>query len=191
MYLVKCYSCMLETAMHFLVIQFCLLWSLVEVRSQRVPNVTFMGETLLNHAYVNLSLVGNDGSGSDSVQCHTDLNTCCTMSQGIHRGDWFAPNSDTRLPFSNKPGDIYEVRGAQRVDLRRRNNADMPSGIYRCFIATNAVHDDVDIVSVRESVYVGVYASGGMSIYVIYMKLLFLRSTHSCQRTSQYGVTKD
>ena len=141
----------------------CLLWSLVEVHSQTAPYVSFMGETLLNHAYVDLSLVGNDGSGSDSVQCHTDLSDCCTAAQGAHRGDWFAPGSEMRLPLPVDGTDIYEFRGAQRVDLRRRNNADMPSGIYRCDIATNAVHDDDDI-SVRESVYVGLYASGGMSI---------------------------
>ena len=30
---------------------------------------------------------------------------------------------------------------------------------YRCFIATFAVHDDNDVISVRESVYVGLYAT--------------------------------
>ena len=138
----------------------CLLWSLVEVHSQTAPYVSFIGETLLNHAYVDLSLVRNDTSGSDSVQCHTDLGSCCISTWGIHRGDWNPPDNEMRLPFSNEPGDIYEARGGQRVDLRHRNNADMPSGIYRCFIATNAVHDDNDI-SVRESVYVGLYATGG------------------------------
>ena len=136
----------------------CFLWSLVEVYSQTVPYVVFMGEILPNHAYVNLSLVGN---GSDSVQCHTDLSTCCTGVQGIHRGDWFTPGSEMRVPFlSESSSDIYEVRGQQRVNLRRRNNADMPSGIYHCLIPTNAVHDGIDI-TVRESVYVGLYATGG------------------------------
>ena len=133
----------------------------MEVHSQTAPYVSFMGETLPNHAYVNLSLVGSDGSGSDSVQCHTDLDTCCNVD---HHGDWICPGREERLPFSNEDGDIYEVRGDQRVDLHRRNNADMPSGIYRCDIPTNAVHNDSDI-SVRESVYVGLYASGG--IYII------------------------
>ena len=42
----------------------------MEVHSQtEYPYVSFMGETLPNHAYVDLSLVGNDDSGSDSVQC--------------------------------------------------------------------------------------------------------------------------
>ena len=139
----------------------CLLWSLVEVHSQtEYPYVSFMGDTLPNHAYVNLSLVGNDGSGSDSVQCHTDLESCCTGFQGIHRGDWNAPGSEMRLPFFNQQDDIYQARGHQRVDLRRRNSADQPSGIYRCHIANIAVHDDNDI-SVRKSVYVGLYATGG------------------------------
>ena len=112
----------------------CLLWSLVEVYSQTAPYVSFMGETLPNHAYVDLSLVGNDDSGSDSVQCHTDLDSCCIHAQGDHRGDWNPPDSEMRLPFSNQQGNIYEVCGDQRVDIRRRNNADMPSGIYRCYI---------------------------------------------------------
>ena len=128
---------------------FYLLWSLMEVQCQtEYPYVSFMGETLPNHAYVDLSLVGNDDSGSNSVQCHTDLETCCTMAQGDHRGDW--------IPPSNEGEGTYEVHGDRLVDLRRRNNADIPSGVYQCDIATNAVHDDRNI-SVRESVYVRLY----------------------------------
>ena len=163
----------------------CLLWSLVEVHSQtEYPYVSFMGETLPNHAYVNLSLVGDDDSGSDSVQCHTDLDMCCTGAQGIHRGNWNPPDSEMRLPFSGEGGDIYQVRGDQRVDLRRRNNADMPSGIYRCHIATDAVHDDNDIISVRESVYVGLYASGGNSemkmLTYVYIPSIYLHILVQC-----------
>ena len=144
----------------------------MEVHSQtEYPYVSFMGETLPNHAYVNLSLVGNDTSGSDSVRCHTDLVTCCHKYQGIHRGDWIPPGSEKRLSFYYvgfnattyiiTTDDIYEARGSQRVDIRRKNNADMPSGIYRCDVATEVVHNDDD-PSVRESVYVGLYASGGI-----------------------------
>ena len=141
----------------------CLLWSLVEVQSQtEFPNITFLGTTLSNHSYVNLSQVGEDRSGSDSdtVQCHTNIQTCCRGSVGIHRGDWFAPGNDTRLPFYSEPGDIYEDRQDMVVHIRRRNNANGPSGIYRCVIATIAVHDDSD-QSVGETVYVGLYGSGG------------------------------
>ena len=147
----------LDTAIMFT----SLLWSLVEVHSQTAyPYVSFMEETLSNHAYVDLSLVGTSSSGS--VQCHTDLETCCFRDQGNHRGDWFFPFGE-RLPlFTAGNDDISEQRGDQRVDLRRRNNADMPSGIFRCDIPTNAAHDNNDI-SVRDSVYVGLYASGGNS----------------------------
>ena len=141
--------------MNVAAVQLLLLWCLVEVHSQSAPYVSFMGQTLANHSYVNLDLVGS--SSSDSVRCRTDLETCCSGAQGGHRGDWYFPGSTDRLPFSNDVGDIYETRGDQRVDLRRRNSATSPVGIYRCEIQTDAVHDDTD-TSVRDfPVYMGLY----------------------------------
>ena len=152
--------------MSICVLLLSLLWSQVEVHSQQTfPNVSFMGQTLANHSYVDLSLVGHNNSGSDSVQCHTDLNTCCNNTQGSHRGDWYFPDG-TRLPF---PGgvDIFESRGAQRVDLRRRNSATSPVGVYRCDIPTIALYNNSNI-SVRDApVYMGLYtASGGKQLHV-------------------------
>ena len=143
----------------------CLLWSLVEVQSQtEYPYVYFMGTTLPDHSYVDLSLVGKDTSGSDSdtVQCHTDLSTwpVSPRYQLVPRGDWFFPDG-TRLPFFNESGDIKESLHPQVVHIRRLNTAiNGPSGIYRCFIGTNATHDNND-PSVGEAVYVGLYGSGG------------------------------
>ena len=95
------------------------------------------------------------------MRCHTDLQVCCSAVQGgERRGDWHFPDGE-RLLFSSNPGDIYFVRGGQQIDLLRRNNAGSPSGIYRCEIATNAVNDDDDRF-VRETVYTGLYASGGI-----------------------------
>ena len=138
-----------------------LCWPIVNC--QPSPYVSFHGQTLANHSYVDLSLVGDDVSGSDSVQCITDVQTCCSGSQSYHRGDWYFPSGTTRLPFSGGGGDIFESRGSQRVDLRRRNNAISPVGIYRCGIPTNAVHSDNDR-SVRDTVYVGLYTASGMSL---------------------------
>ena len=46
--------------------------------------------------------------------------------------------------------------------VRHNTSANSPTGIYRCDIPTNDVHDSDDI-SVRDTVYVGLYiASGGM-----------------------------
>ena len=133
----------------------CLFWPIVNC--QTFPYVSFRGQTLDNHSYVDISLVGSDPIGSDSVQCITDLTTCCTMSQGFHRGDWYFPNGN-RLGFGYY-NDFYENRGAQRVALHRSNNPTSPVGIYRCDIATVAVHSDA--TSVRATVYVGLYTSGG------------------------------
>ena len=134
---------------------FSVFWSVV--CSQTFPYVSFLGHTLANHSYVDLSLVGDDISGSDSVQCHTDLSTCCSISQGSHRGDWYFPDG-TRLPFS---GIIHQSRRGRKVDLRHYRSSTSQSGIFCCTIATIAVHYDYG--SEGERVYVGMYTTGGMS----------------------------
>ena len=137
--------------------QLLLLWSLVEVHSQSAaPYVSFMGEDLPNHAYVDLTLVGNDDTDGthNTVRCNTDLGTCCSDSQGNRAGEWYFPSE---VPLSGASGaeDIYRTRGAQRVILNRRNDATGPSGIYRCEVPTSTSN------SMSETVYVGLYASGG------------------------------
>ena len=134
----------------------CLLSALVEVHSQTIPYVSFMGTNLPNHSYVDLIAVGDTQDGSDSVQCHTDLRTCCYRDAGPDRGDWYFPNG-TRLPVPRTTFNIFESRVAQQVKLLHRGRSDVTSGIYCCTVETNAVHND----SGRETVYAGLYASGG------------------------------
>ena len=135
-----------------------LLLFLVEVHCQRTyPYVSFMGQILANHSYVDLSTVGSEDN-SNSVVCHTDLTTCCSGSQGFHRGDWYFPDG-TRLPFASSSVPIGLGRAAQRVVIRR-TTATGPTGIYRCDISTEALHSDTED-SVRDSVYVGLYTSSG------------------------------
>ena len=135
------------------------------------PSVWFRGVNLPNHSYVDFSLMGDARNGSDSVQCHTDLETCCDREQGQDRGDWYAPGSSSRLPFPSTPEtNIFQTREAQRVDLRRREhgNATIMSGIYRCGIETNAVHNAVEFDSTtREKVYVGLYDDSGGELITI------------------------
>ena len=107
---------------------------------------------------MNLSTVGSASDNSDSVVCHTDLSTCCSGSEGGHRGDWYFPNG-TVLPFAGDSVPIGEGRSPQRVVIRR-TTATGSTGIYRCDIPTNAVHDDTD-QSVRDTVYVGLYPADG------------------------------
>ena len=141
---------------------FCLLlWSLVEVHSQTFPYVSFglTGPALANHSYVDLSTVGSAGDNSDSVVCHSDLESCCSAGQGIHRGDWYFPNG-TLLPSIGNDDPIAMGRTAKLAVIRRTGGATEPTGIYRCDIPTNAVHSDTDI-SVGETVYVGLYPADG------------------------------
>ena len=119
--------------------------------------LSFGNMAVPNHGYVDLGMV--ETSFTNSVQCRTDLSTCCRSDKGIHRGQWYFPDGD---PLQNRSGDgdVYEFEAVMRHDLRRANSATSPTGIYRCEIPTNAVHDDTDI-SVRATVYVGLYTSEG------------------------------
>ena len=147
----------------FVLMLLVVLLSVVEVQCQQTfPYVSFMGQTLADHSYVDISQVGNTSQvwntfgGSDNVRCHTDLDTCCSGAQGAHRGDWYFPNGD-RLPFPGD-GDIIQNRVAQGVELRRYNNTNEPNGIYRCDIETVA---GVNGNGMRETVYMGLYTSDG------------------------------
>ena len=140
---------------------------------EEYPHVSLNGMVLANHSYINLLLVNDTESGS--VQCHTDLNTCCRPTNGPHRGDWFFPSGSV-LGFRSSGDDIYERQGPERVDLRRRNNGS-DSGIYHCSIATLAgIPSNIDDPVVPEHVYVGLYDSGGQynTVYKVYYIISFV-----------------
>ena len=114
--------------------------------------------------------------GSDyrnSVVCRTDLGSCCSGGQGHHRGDWYFPNG-TRLQL-NIDDPIHEARGAKRVVIRRTSGTGLTAGIFCCNIP---VYNDTDI-SVRDSVYVGLYPPSYGGIMAVYMYLL----RHRCEYT--------
>ena len=153
----------------------------MEIYSQpTAPYVSFRGENLPNHGYVDLSLVGDpetSTSSGDAVQCHTDIQACCSSAEpGMNSGNWYFPD-DTRVPFSSDfTADISIQRAAQRVELRRRDDAVSPSGIYRCEIMVNGD----DNIPERETVYVGIYVSGGIYyIYIVGSSLLQYSSVQS------------
>ena len=145
----------------------CLLWSLVEVHSQTAPYLTFRGETLPNHAYLDLSRVREGGTdeedSGEEIVCHTDLDTCCRGAEG--HGEWYFPNG-TALQGAgldnNNPNSIAIRRLDERIRLQRgpvsTAISPIPSGIYQCDIETVAVSGEGG--SGRETVYVGVYGCG-------------------------------
>ena len=147
----------------------CLLWSLVEVHSQTAPYLTFNDSVIPNHAYVDLSLMmypGRDDYYADissTVICHTDLASCCRGSDG---GDWYFPDGGplpgAGLNNENQQHPIAQRKRNQLVRLQRGPTSatgTVPDGIYHCDIETVAVNSDDN--TARETVYVGVYGSGG------------------------------
>ena len=125
----------------------CLLCSL-QVNSQTFPHLTIGIDIVIpNHGYVDLGLVGISYASS-----RTDLRTCCTSQEGNHRGQWHFP--DDQPVIGGDDVDFYQRNRPKAVDIRRRNDATSPTGIYHCEIPTIAVNEG-------ESVYVGLYTSEG------------------------------
>ena len=149
---------------------FLLLCLVVEVHSQTYPFVRHGrdGPALSNHSYVDLTTVGVDAS--NRLQCHTDLDSCCSSAQGPDRGDWFFPNGST-LQFSDSGDNIHQFYSTegQQVHLRHRNNG-VANGIYQCAIETNAVNNEDG----RGIVYVGLYASGGEIYIIVYVQYNYI-----------------
>ena len=149
-----------------------LLWSLVEVHSQTppAPYLTFMEENLPDHSYVDLSALGDIDNVDDHVVCHTDLTSCCGGNERNDRGFWYSP-AGAELPGAGGTGagaatnPIVLMRGPQIVRLIR-GTGDAPSGLYRCIIETVADNDPNSNPSpdngIGETLYVGVYSTGGM-----------------------------
>ena len=133
----------------------CLLSALLEVHSQTAPYLTFMGNSIPNHSYVDFNTVGI--LNTDGVQCHTDLSTCCSRTEGPDRGDWYFSNGN-KLPFNTAFTNpvLYERRVSQLVFVSYIGKNGI-SGIYRCDIETIAVNNN----SGNVSLFVGLYASGG------------------------------
>ena len=124
-------------------------WVAVAVCS--VPHVTFMGETLVNHSYVEIDRVGNSDGGSNSIQCSFNSSDDTV---------WYFPNS-TRLPYSNESHDgIYQLQVSSRVDIHLTTASTPSIGMYYCEISTAGVGN---IKS-----YVGLFNSrGGQGIKLI------------------------
>lgn len=144
----------MERSSYYLLPVFLLLLTsgLLEVYSQTFPYISFKGEILPNNSIVILNEVGNADDGSDSIQCHTNVSTCCNVGDGSDRGEWFYPNG--LLVEEDRSDRWYIFRTDQRIDLRRRDSGvTFPDRIYRCDIPVNSSGR-----SVKASIYVGVYS---------------------------------
>ena len=124
-----------------------------------------------DYSYVDLNALGEFADESSHVVCHTDLTTCCSGPGRHDRGLWFSPDG-AELPSvvgsaaSAADNPIVLRRQTQLVRLIRGTGpGGVPSGLYRCDIETVAVNDPgPDDGTPRETLYVGVYSTGGMYV---------------------------
>ena len=148
--------------MSVLILLLSFLGSLVEVNSQtQYPYVTLRGQVLPNNSYVDILDVGEHrGDPDNSLTCHTNLDTCCHKTNGIHRGSWYSPNHNlVGLVTSSSGDDVRQIRGTQNVSLYNRQDSIDSSqvGIYSCVI--DVLDDDYEIV--KKEIYIGIYNSEG------------------------------
>ena len=109
---------------------------------------------------------------SSTVICHTDLDTCCRCGDGGDQGNWYFPDGVNTLPGAGlNNANMHPITWRRRNRLVRLQHGpptatgDIPSGIYRCDIETETVNSADN--TARETVYVGVYGSGGIMILCI------------------------
>ena len=123
-----------------------LLWSLVEVHSQTppAPYLTFMGEILPDHSYVDLSALGE--FENVHIVCHTDLTSCCGGTGRDDRGFWYFPNGDVLPGAADNPIVLMKTLLVARL-IRGTGPGDAPSGLYCCTIETVAVNGLSDPVN--------------------------------------------
>ena len=87
------------------------------------------------------------------VQCHSDLSTCCSGSQGPHCVDWYFPDGlDCHsLGVCMRLMEFREWTYVKLVLLDQ---------LVSIAVIFHNVHDDTDI-SERDTVYVGLYVGSG------------------------------
>lgn len=145
----------------------CSLWSFllfcifvlstvnVDCQEPAAPYITFKGNLLQNHSYVDFFEIGR--SSINGVQCHTDLTTCCNSRDGSGdggRGQWYTPGGRKLWNYSRP---LYQevIHQGLAIASTQRTNRRL-NGIYRCDIDTNGTAHGS-----RASVYVGIYSTSG------------------------------
>lgn len=133
------------------------LWSHGSQRSDCSYSI-FMGTLFSSNSFVDFNLV-EEASGA-GVQCHTDLDTCCSPSQGQSHGD--LPTGGILPTYAFIASiHIFQAHQSRMVELHCQTHSSTLNGIYLCDIETNAASNGN-----WETVYVGLYISGGQFMVI-------------------------
>ena len=107
------------------------------------------GQLYGNHCIVTITDIGEF---RNALLCITNYSDCCRHHDLYYyykgRSEWYYHNGST-VRIHGSGYDFYRTRGPNVVRLNRRNNATLPTGIYRCNIPVGD-YNDTDI-------YIGVY----------------------------------
>ena len=118
------------------------------------------GQRYANNSLVTLTAIGEGDTAA--LLCLTDQEMCCRGSDGVPGGDWYYPNNGSLVPFGFEMpmASIYQNRVASRVRLNRRDDAQSPTGVYRCEIP--------DASGTEQSIYVGLYLESEGNNYILH-----------------------
>ena len=97
---------------------------------------------------------------SMGLRCLTDSTQCCRRSDNPSTGalgEWYFPDGTLVRDGLVASRSIFRNRGPSVVRLNRRNNAQSPTGVYRCEIP--------DASGTTESIFVGVKSNGNQGRY--------------------------
>ena len=81
--------------------------------------------------------IGDIGDGDNALICQTDSTQCCRGSDNTNGGplgEWYFPDGTLVPDGQDASRSIFRNRAPSVVRLNRRNNAQSPTGVYRCEI---------------------------------------------------------
>ena len=126
-----------------------------------IINFTDIAFQLSGMFYVNNSnvAIGGIGVGDNALLCLTDATQCCRGSDNPSGtlGEWYFPDGTLVPDGQGASRSIFRNRGPSVVRLNRRNNAQSPTGVYRCEIP--------DAIGTDQNIFVGVYSNGNQGRY--------------------------
>jgi hypothetical protein len=113
------------------------------------PAFSLRGQSYPNHGLVLIDDIGetNETSGDGSLNCVSDLTTCC--SDGL-RGDFHFPDGSVVSTLRNIRSGYYRNRGMDRIFLNRRPEG-TAQGLFQCRIRTVASPNEY------QEFYIGVF----------------------------------
>ena len=130
----------LDTAMKYLVVLLCLV-SVVYSYPLRSDDTSFPA-ILFNGEKVNdtFDVTRIETTFDKTLECVTDLETCCTSPEGFHKGYWYDPNEEkVNFSFSGTGDRMFQSRGNRTIRLSRKGMG-CNEGQFCCKVETKRVN---------------------------------------------------